>query len=127
VNFTTVSTTISTSYDETYDVKTASLNTVSCSDGSHGLAAKYPTFGDLPGFPFIGGVSAIAGWNDANCGSCWTLTFNGTSINVLAIDHASGGDNLSLEAMDALTKGQAKHFGRIESTAVQVDKSVCGL
>jgi hypothetical protein len=46
---------------------------------------------------------------------------------VLAIDHADGGDNLSLEAMNALTLGQAKKLGRIESTAVQVDKSMCGM
>jgi hypothetical protein len=89
--------------------------------------AKYPAFGSLPKPPFIGGVSAIAGWNSENCGSCWELTYNGASTNVLANDHADGSDNLSLEAMNALTSGQAKALGRIETTAVQVDRLICGM
>merc|ERR1711865_231188 len=124
--------TTTTSFDPVYDLKETSLNKVACSDGSHGLAAKYPTFGSLPGFPFIGGASQIEGWNSAACGTCWTLSFNGTSIHVLAIDHADDGHkgeaiNLSEEAMDKLTNGQAKKLGKVQSIAVQVDKSVCGL
>jgi len=124
--------TTTTSYDPVYDVKTTSTNKVACSDGSHGLAGKYPTFGSLPGFPLIGGVSQIAGWNSENCGTCWKLTFNGTSIHMLAIDHADAGRqkgdavNLSKEAMDKLTNGQATKLGRVQSTVVEVDKSVCG-
>jgi hypothetical protein len=118
--------TLSTSYDQRYDSKSASLNTVSCSDGQHGLAAKYPTFGSLPKFPFIGGMPMVAGWNSENCGTCWKVSYNGTSINVLAVDHAQG-ENLSLEAMNALTNGLAVQLGRVQSTVVQVDKSACGL
>lgn len=115
----------STSYDQRYDSKSASMNTVACSDGSHGLAAKYPTFGSLPSFPRIGGVSAIAGWNSASCGTCWKLTYKGNSINVLAIDHAADGNNLSLEAMNMLTDGQAVQLGRIEATAEKVSAAEC--
>jgi hypothetical protein len=39
------------SYDETYDNKSGSLDTTACSDGSNGLAKKFPTFGDLKAFP----------------------------------------------------------------------------
>lgn len=32
---------VSVSYDESYDVASTSLNTVSCSDGTYGLESKY--------------------------------------------------------------------------------------
>ena len=115
-----------TAYDPKFDVKTSSMNTVACSDGAHGLAAKYPTFGSLPTFPYIAGIPQIAGWNSESCGTCWKLTYNGTSINVIGIDHADG-ENLSLEAMNKLTQGQAVKLGRIQSYVEQVDNSVCGL
>lgn len=65
--------------------------------------------------------------NKTQCGSCWTLTYNGNSINVLAIDHTDTGFNLALEAMNGLTNNQAEALGRIDATATQVDASVCGL
>lgn len=37
------------------------MTVVACSDGPNGLADEYPTQGDLPTFPNIGGVPAIAG------------------------------------------------------------------
>lgn len=140
------------SYDTGYDDGSRSLASVSCSDGSNGLLTKgYTTQGSLPDFPFVGGADVIAGWNDAEvsdqishnhtyfvrneltnrckkqCGTCWTLTYNGNSINVLAIDHTDTGFNLALEAMNALTNNQAEALGRIDATATQVDASVCGL
>ena len=39
------------------------MSSVSCSDGPNGLMKKFPTQGDLPVFPYVGGVPAIAGWN----------------------------------------------------------------
>lgn len=44
------------------------MTSVSCSDGSNGLITKYgyQTQGAIPKYPYIGGVDAIAGWNDAN-------------------------------------------------------------
>ncbi|KII89371.1 hypothetical protein PLICRDRAFT_41016 [Plicaturopsis crispa FD-325 SS-3] len=120
------------SWDGTYDVASTSLDTVACSDGSHGLESKYHTFGGLPSFPYIGGAAAIGGWNSASCGTCWKLTYtsdsgNQTSINVLAIDHAEVGFNLSLEAMNALTNGLGGDAGIVQADVAQVDKSVCGL
>lgn len=61
------------------------------------------------------------------CGSCFELTYNGVSINVLAIDHAASGFNIAEAAMNALTNNQAVALGRVTATAVQVDVSACGL
>ncbi|KIY50654.1 Sm1 protein [Fistulina hepatica ATCC 64428] len=121
---------VSVTYDEAYDDASTSLTTVSCSDGTNGLITKgYSTFGSIPDFPYIGGADAIAGWNSANCGTCWTLYYSGTglSVNVLAIDHAGSGFNIALETMNALTNNQAQDLGTIDVTATQVNASTCGL
>ena len=119
---------VTLSYDETYDNSAGSLSTVACSDGSNGLLTKgFSTFGSLPHFPNVGGAQAVGGWNSASCGTCWQLTWNGKSINVLAIDHADEGFNVAKEAMDTLTGGQAAALGRIDVDATQVDASACGL
>ena len=119
---------ITVSYDTGYDDGSRSLSVVSCSDGANGLLTKgYSTQSSLPSFPRIGGASVIAGWNSASCGTCWSLTYQGTTINVLAIDHAAEGFNIAQEAMDQLTNGQAVALGRVDAEYVQVDASVCGL
>lgn len=119
---------ITVSYDTGYDDASRSLAVVSCSDGSNGLLTKgYTTQGSLKNFPNIGGASTIAGWNDANCGSCYQLSYGGRSINVLAIDHAAAGFNIAQEAMDTLTGGQAVALGRIDATYTQLAASECGL
>ncbi|PCH38580.1 Cerato-platanin [Wolfiporia cocos MD-104 SS10] len=121
-------TTVSVSYDEAYDNSAASLDTVSCSDGVYGLESYgYTTFGSLPDFPYIGGAVAVSGWGSAECGTCWNLTYGEYTISVLAIDHASPGFNIALEAMNVLTNNQATFLGRVNATATQVDASVCGL
>ncbi|KAI5116030.1 hypothetical protein M0805_002085 [Coniferiporia weirii] len=114
-------------YDTTYDNASGSMDTVSCSDGPEGLASRYPTFGDVPTFPNIGGAAAIAGWGSASCGTCWRLTYQGASIVVVAIDHADDGFNLSEEALNTLTDGNAVFDGAVQVTAEQVDASECGL
>ncbi|KAH9914501.1 Cerato-platanin-domain-containing protein [Epithele typhae] len=119
-------TTVSVSFDQTYDVNTTSLDTVACSNGPNGLESQgFNTFGQLPGFPNIGGAFAVSGFGSANCGTCWNLTFKGTTISVLAIDTASGGFNIALEAMNALTHNQATFLGRVNASAVQVDTTNC--
>lgn len=116
-------------FDNTFDNPAGDMNTVSCSTGFTGLASQFPTFGDLPTFPNIGGASVIAGFGSAECGSCWQLTFptTGKSINVTAIDHAGDGFNLSQEALDTLTNGNAVAVGVIQVNAVELDRSACGL
>ncbi|KAI0831643.1 Cerato-platanin-domain-containing protein [Trametes gibbosa] len=119
---------VTLSYDETYDNGSNSLASVACSDGAHGLLTKgFSTFGSLPHFPNIGGAAAVSGWNSAQCGTCWQLSYNGKSINVLAVDHADSGFNIALGAMNALTNGQAKQLGRINVSSKQVAASQCGL
>ncbi|CAL1716482.1 unnamed protein product [Somion occarium] len=120
--------TVSVSYDQVYDQSSNSLATVACSDGSNGLLTKgFTTFGSLPSFPNIGGAPAVGGWNSPACGTCWRLAFNGTSINVLAIDTGAAGFNIALTAFNKLTNGQGIAIGRINANATQVNASVCGL
>ncbi|KAF5386696.1 hypothetical protein D9615_001977 [Tricholomella constricta] len=124
---------VTLSYDPTYDNSQGSLTTVACSDGPNGLiTAGFKTFGALPKFPYIGGAAAVEGWNSANCGTCWQLTYTNTkgvkkSINVLAVDHANAGFNIALAAMNDLTGGQAIQLGRIDVASTKVASSVCGL
>ncbi|TBU50579.1 Cerato-platanin-domain-containing protein [Dichomitus squalens] len=125
---TTLAATVTVSYDETYDNSDGQLTTVACSDGPNGLITKgFSTFGSLPHFPNIGGAAAVAGWNSAQCGSCWQLTYNGKSINVLAIDHTDSGFNVALGALNTLTDNQGVFLGRVNATAKQVAASACGL
>lgn len=119
---------ITVSYDQTYDNAGQDLGATACSDGPNGLQTKgFTTLGSLPHFPNVAGAAAVVSWNSPNCGSCWQLTYEGRSINVLAVDHADEGFNLALAAMNTLTNGQAVFFGRIDVEAAQVDASQCGL
>lgn len=124
---------VSLSYDNTYGVPGGSLNTVACSDGSHGLIPRgFTTFGSLPNYPRIGGVDAIKGWNSPLCGSCYQLTYTNTtgakkSINVLAVDSTRNGYNIALPAMRELVGEHAADIGRVDVDAKQVDTSLCGL
>lgn len=122
---------------------------VSCSDGPNGLITKYgwQTQKDVKKFPYIGGVEAVGGWNSPNvsavshhrasnryrvlttvqCGTCWSATYNGRTINILAVDHSAAGLNIALDAMNDLTNGQAVFLGRVDATVAQVPISNCGL
>ena len=70
---------------------------------------------------------AIPGWNSDQCGTCWQLSYNGNTVNVLAIDHTDAGFNIGLSAFNALVGGDGTFYGRVNAQATQVDKSVCGL
>ncbi|CCL98474.1 uncharacterized protein FIBRA_00472 [Fibroporia radiculosa] len=121
-------TSVTVAYDTAYDQGSSSLDTVSCSDGANGLITKgYTTFESLPDFPNIGAAAAVTGWNSAECGTCWELSYDGNTVTVLAIDHAGSGFNIALAAMNTLTDNQAQFLGRVTATATQVDASVCGL
>jgi Cerato-platanin len=113
-------------YDITYDNKSGSMNGVACSNGANGLAARFPTFGDVPSFPFIGGAFDVV-WNSPNCGSCWSLTnpSTGVTINMTAIDAAGAGFNIAKEAFETLTGGQSGQ-GVVDVVANKVSPSVCG-
>jgi hypothetical protein len=116
------------SYDTGYDDKSRPMTSVACSDGPNGLITKYgwKTQGNIP-TPYVGGVNIIAGWNSPNCGGCYRLEYKGRKINVLAIDHAASGFNIGLDAMNALTGGQATKLGRVNAQVYHADASACGL
>ncbi|KAF2269986.1 Cerato-platanin [Lojkania enalia] len=117
----------SVSWDAGYDSSSRSLTVVACSDGANGLITRYKwqTQGQIPTFPYIGGWQGVTGWNSPNCGTCHSLTYNGKTIYILAIDHAGNGFNIAKTAMNALTDGNAEQFGRVEATAVKVANSYC--
>jgi hypothetical protein len=114
-------------FDTTYDNKSGSLNGVACSNGANGLAARFPTFGNIPTFPFIGGAPDVA-FNSPNCGGCWKLTSTttGASLIMTAIDGAGSGFNLAQEAFVTLNGGQIGQ-GTLDVVAEQVERHICGL
>jgi hypothetical protein len=114
-------------YDNTYDYPRGSLNSVACSNGDNGLAARFPTFVDLPTFPYIGGAFDIV-WNSPNCGGCWKITNKAIhiSIYITAIDTAGAGFNIGEVAFKTLNNGQLGE-GVLEVVAQKVPPSVCGL
>ncbi|KAH0830145.1 Cerato-platanin [Lanmaoa asiatica] len=118
----------SLSYDTTYDNASLSLASVACSDGPNGLMTKgYTTLGSLPTFPNVGGVYTVTGWNSAECGTCYEVTYGSNTIAVLAVDVSLDGFNLSEEAMNTLTGGLAVELGRVTVSSTPVAASVCGI
>ncbi|EJF62755.1 immunomodulatory protein [Dichomitus squalens] len=114
-------------YNTFYDDMNNSFEGVACSDGPNGLINKHnwTVLGDADGFPDIGGVFAVEGFDSDNCGSCWELTYNVLKINILAIDTAPVGFDISLKAMNKLTGGNAEDLGRVLVNAKQVDVTSC--
>ncbi|KAF8467134.1 SnodProt1 [Russula ochroleuca] len=114
-------------YDTTYDNKDGSLNGVACSNGPNGLAVRFPTFGDIPSFPFIGGAFDVV-WNSPNCGACWNLTniATGVSISLTAVDSAGAGFNIAQEAFEKLNNGQIGQ-GVLDVVANKISLSFCGM
>jgi len=113
-------------FDPTFNNSGGSMDTVACSDGDNGLATEFPTFGDVPSFPFIGGAFDIV-WNSTNCGSCWNITnpATGLSIQMTAIDTSGVGFNLAQEAFGNLTNGDT-NLGVIDVVATKLSATPCG-
>jgi cerato-platanin len=102
------------------------LTSVSCSNGPHGLAPKYPHFKDFPHFPFIGGKFHVK-WGSPNCGGCWKLIHKktGDHIHVTVIDHAPPDTfDISKHAYKVLNGGSA-FPGTIHAEAHHVSKHPC--
>ncbi len=55
------------------------------------------------------------------------MSYNGTKINVLAIDHAKSGLNIGEKGLNKLTHGHAVERGVIHAQVKQVSASKCGL
>ena len=118
--------TLKVTFDQTYDNAGQSLATVACSNGANGLLTKgFTTFGSLPD-PYIGGSQFVSGWNSTECGSCWTLSYNGKSLNLIAIDTAGVGFNIAKGAFDYLADAHAEQIGSFEATVESADPKACG-
>lgn len=107
----------------------------------------WKTQGEVTRFPHIGGVAAVTSWNSPSvssptpfhrylphwltpyqkCGTCWSATYKGKTVYILAVDHAAEGVNMALSAMNELTNNQAVALGRIDAVVSQVAVSFCGL
>jgi hypothetical protein len=113
-------------FNAIFDNKAGSLNSVACSDGQFGLAKRFPTFGVIPSFPFIGGAFDIV-WNSSSCGSCWNITNRaaGKWINITAIDGAKVGFNIGEQAFKILGGNTGK--GVLDVFAYKIPSYFCGL
>lgn len=115
--------TIAVTHNPKYDTSSTSLGRVLCADifFPQGLT----TFGALASYPNIGASPVITKWDSPYCASCWELSVDGKSVNVLALDSsASGTFETSQSTLDFLTGGS------VDSVTVdvkQVDRSACGL
>ena len=114
-------------YDPSFDNPVGSMGRVACSDGRHGLAARFAMFRDIPTFPYIGGAFDIA-WNSPNCGSCWQLTntANNATITITTIDTAAHGFNIAESAFEDLNGGEVGE-GMLQVEAHRVPIQVCRL
>lgn len=128
LGFASLTSAITVSYDTGYDDAGRSLTAVSCSDGANGLITKYgwQTQASIK-TPYFGGYQGVAGWNSPQCGTCYSLTYKGKTIYVLAIDHTAAGFNINKKGLDALTNNQASQLGRVDAQYSQVALSNCGL
>lgn len=112
-------------YDTQYDNPEISTDAVTCSGGTNGIATKgYDTFGNVPGFPHIGGASFIK-YDSPSCGSCWELSYKSKTIFVTVIDSAGSGFTVSEKALKDLGGQGAVDGGHIYATATRVDESKC--
>lgn len=114
-------------YDPSFDNPVGSMDSVACSDGRYGLAARFAMFREIPTFSNIGGAFDIA-WNSPNCGSCWQLTntANNLSITITTIDTAGHGFNIAESAFEYLNGGDVGE-GILQAEAHKVPIQVCGL
>lgn len=115
-------------FDTTYDSGDLSLNNVACSNGDNGLVTKgFTTLNSLPSFPYIGGAHVVSGWNSPQCGSCWGLTYEGTTIYVTVVDTAGVGFNIARSAMQVLAGDEGVQTGKVSAQIAPADAWHCGL
>ncbi|KAH8881853.1 SnodProt1 [Thozetella sp. PMI_491] len=112
-------------YDPGYDIGSRGLDKVSCSNGDNGLITRYGwmTQREVTGFPYIGGAPGVT-WNSPKCGACYSLTYNGKTVHIRAIDAAYGGFNIGKEAFGDLTDDNF-NAGRVDATYEEVHWDMC--
>ncbi|KAJ3488568.1 hypothetical protein NLI96_g2751 [Meripilus lineatus] len=116
--------TITATWSAAYDNPALSVNGLACSDAL--IRKGIHTIGDLKNYPNVTGIQ-YASFGSPNCATCYKFTYQGKSVNVVAIDNAQHGATLSTAALNALTNGHAHDVGSIQATVEQVPNSACKL
>ena len=126
---TAIATTAIVTYSPIYDEPNTPTSSLACPVNGGGLPVACKTLSCIPAFPLIGGSDLVsgAGWNDPECGTCWTLSYEGNSVNILVLDTASVGFNISQEAFEPPGGQAAVEAGSLVATIQQTPASECGL
>jgi len=111
-----------TTYDPIYQDASESTSVLDCAGTLINKNAAWTTFGELPRFPNIGGSDVVTGYDSAGCGTCWALSYQGNTVNVLVVDYAEEGFNIAESTFAQLAPVSD---GVIDVTAEQVAASVC--
>lgn len=111
-------------YNTMYDHADLPLSSLVCANTP--LSDRFPTIGSLP-TTNVGGAFAITGSDTSECGTCWALTANGVTVNMLAIDAVGSDFVVARSTLDALTGGMGNEQGAVDVQFEKVDPSACGL
>ncbi|KAG9315825.1 Cerato-platanin-domain-containing protein [Chiua virens] len=106
-----------------YDNPDWPLDSTACSNGDNGLDTKWPTLGDIPGYPLVAGIPGLT-WNSPSCGTCWELSYVNDigvthTVTVTAVD-AAYTFNLAKSVFMELADASAVQAGFFEATAAQI-------
>lgn len=118
-------------YDTLYDQADTPLSSVACSGVL--INDSYNTFGDLPGYPLIGGAPQIDSWDSPSCGSCWQFIYSGPNNEIKSFfftvinTGGQGGYTISLEGMNLLTYGDALTLDGVLVDVSSETSYLCGL
>ncbi|KAM5536564.1 hypothetical protein V8D89_009841 [Ganoderma adspersum] len=102
------------------------LGSLSCSATFAKNFPKFHKLGQLPTAPFYGEVpGAVDG--SPKCGSCWQLQYNGQPpVYMVAVDNAAM-IQLGKQAFDKFAGAAGVAEGSVDATAVEVERTLCGL
>jgi hypothetical protein len=105
-----------------YDNPNGDTKKVACFNFAH----RYPHFGNIPLFPFIGGSFFIKR-GSMSCFSCWNLTNpkNQATVRVTVINSAKNGYNISKDAFHFLNRGGSG--ASLEAFAHEISPRPCGV
>jgi hypothetical protein len=112
--------TVSLTFDGMYATADQPLSTFSC-PGLFGAERV----NQLAAWPNVTATAFIERNLSPNCGTCWQVTYQGRSINLLAIDHAPQGFTASPFTVNWLTSGTGITNGRVDVDVTQIDPSEC--
>ena len=114
-------------YNPIYDNGSTSLSTLACAQWAKDN--NFKTLSDVPGYPFVGGSSAAANGNTANCGECFSITDPQTDETIFftVVDAAGTGVVLSFAAFNNVTDGQGAQLGSFQGIidGVEVTPGKC--